>query len=219
MIPRLHVLVGDDELDRPDGPGTARLLLERLGSGVAVHLRARATARRLAGAARDLAAVAAGSGGWCAVNGRLDVALAAGAQAVQLGRGAIDPADARALIDRLGLPLRVGVSVHGAAESVDAAERGAQHLVLGTIFPTPTHPDRPGGGSALIREARDRLDRSGWREVPLLAIGGLGPERVAEALAAGAHGIVVRRAVWSAGDPLGAARALVERLAAEATGR
>lgn len=218
MIPRLHVLVGDDELGRPGGTATARLLLERLGPGVAVHLRARVTARRLAEVARDLAPAAAAGGGWCVVNGRLDVALAADAQAVQLGRDAIDVADARALIERLGRPLRVGVSVHGVAESLGAAERGAQHLVLGTIFSTPTHPGRPGSGTALIREARDRLDRSGWSEVPLLVIGGLGPERVVQALEAGAHGIVVRRAVWSDDDPLAAAGALVERLEAATHG-
>ena len=41
--------------------------------------------------------------------------------------------------------------------------------------------------------------------VPVIAIGGVAPGRVAEALEAGAHGVAVLRGVWRAADPMTAA--------------
>jgi thiamine monophosphate synthase len=49
-------------------------------------------------------------------------------------------------------------------------------------------------------------------ELPLLAIGGVTPGRVAELLDAGAHGVAVLRGVWESPDPGQAVRAYLEAM-------
>lgn len=223
MIPRLHVLVGDREVADRGADRTVARILERLGADVAVHLRTRLPARELYERTAHLARVAERAGGWCVVNGRLDVALAAGAQAVQLGGASIGVAAARRGMRRVvgarspggregPPPLRIGASVHGAEEAGRAVSEGADYLVLGTIFATPSHPARAGAGVgriAAVRAAR----RDGPRR-PLLAIGGIDVDRVREVVEAGADGIVVYRAVWGEPEPIAAAAALRERIEA-----
>lgn len=205
-VPRLHVLVGDEEAARPDFAAIAGRLREAGGPELALHLRLReASDRALFRLAGSLAADARAAGGWCVVNGRPDIALAAGAQAVQLGDTALPPGPVAALARGR---LRIGASVHGEDEALEAVRGGANHLVLGTIHPTPSHPGRPGAGPALVRRVRRALAPLG--PIPVVAIGGIDRPRVAGVLRAGADGIAVRRAVWAARDPVGAARELLE---------
>lgn len=141
------------------------------------------------------------------VGDRVDLALAVGADAVQLPERGLSVAGARAV----ATGLRIGRSVHGVEAAVEAARMGADHLVVGTIFATPSHPDAAPAGTALLGVVRDAL---GSAAPPLFAVGGLTPERVAEALAAGATGVVAMRALWEAGDPARAVerfRAALER--------
>lgn len=226
MIPPLHVLVGDREIGDPEAEQIVARLLERLGADVAVHLRARRPARELYERAAGWARVADGAGGWCVVNGRVDVALAAGARAVQLGRGSIGVRAARRCVERSAPagwsrrpPLRVGASVHGVEEARRTVAEGADYLVLGTIFETPSHPGRPGAGVDRIAAVRSASGTEGAAGPPVLAIGGIDRARVADVLRAGADGIVVYRAVWGAPDPIAAARELRERLAGSTAGR
>ncbi|HYJ78234.1 MAG TPA: thiamine phosphate synthase [Longimicrobiaceae bacterium] len=120
------------------------------------------------------------------VNKRADVALAAGADGVQLGGRSLDPADARRL---LGAGKWVGASVHSAAEARAAAAAGAGFLLAGPVFATPSHPGSEGGGAALIEE----LVRCGR---PVVAIGGVTPARLAALRSAGAAGIAAIRGIW-----------------------
>ena len=89
----------------------------------------------------------------------------------------------------------------------------ADYLVVGTVFATPSHPGRMGAGPELL--ARVQAATS----IPLLAIGGITPERVAEVVAAGASGVAVLSGIWGAAEPgaavLGYLRSLPEGAAAE----
>lgn len=215
-VPRLHAVAGPEEAERAGFPGVVRRLFEACGPRGAVHLRLPdASGRRLFELAEAVEAAASGTGGWCVVNGRPDVALAAGARAVQLGRRAIPVEDAVALV---GGRIAVGASVHGAREAAEAARAGANYLLLGTIYATPSHPGRPGSGPALVRAARRELERAGLGAVPLLAIGGIDASNAPEVRAAGAAGVAVRRAVWAASDPAEAALALLGATAGPAPG-
>lgn len=187
-------------------------ILEACGPRVAVHLRLPGWSdRRLYGLAARSAERAGRTGGWCVVNGRADIALAAGAQGVQLGRTAPPVA---ALRPHLGGRLRVGVSVHGPGEALAAVRDGANFLILGTIFSTPSHPGREGAGPGLVAETAGALRaEAADRILPLVAIGGIDASRVGPVLEAGAVGVAVRRAVWEAGHPAAAARILAERIA------
>ena len=133
----------------------------------------------LAAVVADVVAVTRGSPTRVVVNDRIDVALAAGAAGVHL-RGDSVPVDvARRLLPP---PWLVGKSVHRAAE-VRAAS-GADYMIAGTVFSSPSKP----GAVELI--GIDGLRAIvGSTTVPVLAIGGITPDRIAAVLDAGAAGI------------------------------
>lgn len=137
------------------------------------------------------------------VNDRADVALAAGADGVHLPGDGLPIAAARRLVGGL----LVGRSVHTAEEAGRAADEGADYVLLGTVFPSRSHPGGPTGGLEAVRRARAHC------RVPLVAIGGITAENAASVMEAGAEGVAVISAVLSATDPARAAEAL--RLAVE----
>ena len=204
-VPRLHVVTDDDVLSRPDFPAGAAAMVRAHGERVALHLRSPAgDVRLLHERAAELAPRAKRAGSPLLVNDRADVAMAVGGAGLELGVRSIPVQAARALVgeDRL-----IGYSAHGPEEAASAVMNGADFVLIGTIWETPSHPGRPGSGVALVREAVAVV------EGPVLAIGGVtGPERAAEARRAGAHGVAVVRAVWEATDPVAASEALLEAL-------
>jgi len=212
-VPRLHVLVSEREVASAVALATVRTLL-RDSRSIAIHLRARVPTRELYGLARELAGLAE-AGSWCVVNGRPDVALAASAQAVQLGHAALGVAVVRRLAP-CGGDLRIGASVHRPDEALEAVTDGADYLVVGTVFDTPAHPGAA-AGPALIRTVSEALAGRGSGR-PILAIGGVTADRVAELARAGAHGVVVGRAVWGSTRPVRSARELVEAWAEQGEG-
>ncbi len=146
------------------------------------------------------------------VNDRIDVALAAGADGVHLPEVGLPIAAAR----RLGRPgsFIVGVSVHGADAAGAAARDGADLVVCGPIWPTPSKQGlgEPLGEAALA-QARRAMAGSGTA-TRLYAIGGvIGAAEAEAAVRAGAHGVAVVRAVMAAAEPGAAARALYDAMA------
>jgi len=127
------------------------------------------------------------------------VALAVGAAGVQLGAASLDPQDARRLEPRWW----IGKSVHDLAEAEAARASGADYLLVGPLYGTATHPDREPLGLA-------RLGPIVGLGLPVIAIGGVTPQRVAEVRGAGAYGVAAIRALWDAGDPADAARLMLE---------
>jgi thiamine-phosphate diphosphorylase len=97
----------------------------------------------------------------------------------------------------------VGRSVHTAEEAARAVDEGADFLIVGAIYETPSHPGRPGAGLGLLRAAA-ALGR------PVIAIGGIDPARAAEVRAAGAYGVAAITALWRTADPAAAALALLD---------
>ena len=79
------------------------------------------------------------------VNDRLDVALVAGADGVQLGERGFTVEDARRLLPSGVL---IGRSVHDVAGARPAAKAGADYLLAGHIFDTPSKQGTPGRGLA-----------------------------------------------------------------------
>jgi thiamine-phosphate pyrophosphorylase len=130
------------------------------------------------------------------VNDRVDVALAVGADAVQRTAASLPVEDIRAVA---GARLRVGVSVHGLDEARAAAEAGADWVVFGPVYDTPAK--RPYGPPQGL-PALERVSRA--LSVPVIAIGGITPARVAEVRAAGAFGVAVISAILAADCPGGA---------------
>jgi thiamine-phosphate diphosphorylase len=121
-----------------------------------------------------------------------------GAQGVQLSKDDLTPADVRRVLPHGW----VGCSVHSRDEAASAAKMGADFLVLGTIYPSQSHPGRTPAGLDLIRDVASL-------EIPVIAIGGITPLQVHEVRAAGAYGVAAIRALWHASDPAAAAVAML----------
>jgi thiamine-phosphate pyrophosphorylase len=113
------------------------------------------------------------------VNGRLDVALAAGADGVHLPADGVPVAPLRR---RFGPRLLLGLSTHRVEEVVAAREAGADYVTFGPVYPTPGKEryGAPPGLGALARAAA--------AGIPVYALGGVTLERLAEVAAAGAAG-------------------------------
>lgn len=133
------------------------------------------------------------------VAGRPEIAAGLGAHGVQLRAGDLAPPDARRVMPHGW----IGRSVHSAVEGAEAVEAGADYLVAGSIWETPSHPGRPAMGLGLI-EALVSLGK------PVIAIGGITPDRVGQVKAAGAYGVAAIRALWRATRPDLAAQAMLE---------
>jgi thiamine-phosphate pyrophosphorylase len=198
-LPRLHAITDERIARRPDLSDVARQLAVVGGADLALHARG----RTLSGLEHfELATrLSAYPPSRLFVNDRLDVALAASAAGVQLGHSSLDVDEAR----RLDAGWWIGKSVHDLPEAEAAHASGADYLVVGPVFPTPTHPDRePLGATRLGAIARLGL--------PTIAIGGVTPERISAVRNAGAHGIAAIRALWDVADPASAAGRMLEEL-------
>jgi len=160
--------------------------------------------------AEKLLAVTRAAGAALLINDRLDVAMALSADGVHLTRRSLPPRECREL---LGPERLIGVSCHSLAEVWESVDGGADFVVLGPIFQTPSKAAYgPPLTTAALREARAAVG------LPILAIGGIQETHVGEVMAAGADGIAVISAVMAARDPGQAAAALLAAVAAARRG-
>jgi thiamine-phosphate diphosphorylase len=137
------------------------------------------------------------------VNERADVAMAAGADGVQLGEQALPVAAVRSLV---GPEALIGRSVHSEDGAEEAAADGADFLVVGTMYATRSHPGIVPAGPALLRRIARRC------RLPLIGIGGISPDNVGEVLRAGALGVAVITSVLGASHPGEEARRLKQAM-------
>jgi thiamine-phosphate pyrophosphorylase len=143
------------------------------------------------------------------VNDRLDVALAGGADGVHLGQDDLPLAAARALCRAHGRPdVFIGISTHNEAQAAAAVAGGADYVAIGPIFPTSSkrNPDPVVGVDRLAAICRQS-------PVPIIAIGGITLESVADVVAAGAHGAAIIAAVNQADDIFAAAQSVQQSFA------
>ena len=152
--------------------------------------------------ARDLVRIARGlvdaSPAPVLVNDRADIALAAGAAGVHVG---VDDVPAAALRNVVPADFIIGASV-GSEDEVKWSA-GADYVGIGPVYATSSKPDA--GGAIGIAEFARLAQLTG---LPAVAIGGIDPTNCRDTLGAGAHGVAVIRAIFSAPDPESAARAL-----------
>ena len=200
-LPRLHA-VTNDVICRGADFGIQAAAIAAAGSGVALHARApECNAAQLTVFARRLVALATPAEAAVIVSGRPDIARGIGAQGVQLRAGDLDVADARAVLGEGW----IGRSVHSEEEAEAAAAAGADYLITGTIFESASHPGRPAAGLELIT-------RCAVLGKPIIAIGGMNPERARQAREAGAWGVAAISALWLVDDPYAAAMAMLEAM-------
>lgn len=88
--------------------------------------------------------------------------------------------------------LLCGASAHSLQEARAAQEVGAHYIILGSIFPTASHPEAAPLGLQVLAEAAREVT------IPIYAIGGIDPRNARACLEAGAHGVAAIRAAWNA---------------------
>ncbi len=142
------------------------------------------------------------------VNDYWDVAIEAGADFIHLGQDDLETADLAALRQA---GVRFGVSTHDEAELAKALSVNPDYVALGPIYPTKLKvmPWAPQGLERL------KLWRSKIGALPLVAIGGLTPDRADGAVDAGANSLAVITDFVTAED----ANARVKEWLAWAAGR
>jgi thiamine-phosphate pyrophosphorylase len=206
------------------GRDLVAVVQECLAAGLpAVQVREKdLSAAELAALCRRLREPTRARGALLIVNDRADVALAVGADAVQRTHASLSVADLRGLcsgVREVGLDhgwpapggsrLRVGASVHSLAEAVAAETEGADWIVFGPVYDTASKRQYGAPqGLAKLEHVTSAV------RIPVIAIGGITPDRVAEALAAGAHGVAAISAILSADSPATATKRFLEAIAA-----
>ncbi len=116
------------------------------------------------------------------VNDRADIAAGAGADGVHLTLRSLEAEGIR----RTFAPnFLIGVSTHSHVEARRARDAGADFVVFGPIFPTPSKKEYgPPLGIGKLSEVAHEL-----APIPVLAIGGVSKDNAGECLRAGASGV------------------------------
>jgi thiamine-phosphate pyrophosphorylase len=149
--------------------------------------------------ARRLVGICRAHGVLLIVNDSVDLAIAADADGVHLGRDDPDPRLARA-----ALPGKIiGVSCYGEPRLARAAARlGADYAAIGSVFASGTKPHA--ARAPLENIAQAKADSG----LPVAAIGGITVENAPRAIAAGADMLAVISALFDAADVCAASRAI-----------
>ena len=201
-LPRL-LAFADDRIALLEDLGVRAAAIAAAGPAAGLVARLPAgTTDRLASLAQRFVALATPPMASVFVTGRSDVAAATGAHGLIL-RHADLPHPERSEGPHRSSRLMLLHSIHSVAEGESAAANGADALVVGSIWPTSTHPDRTAAGTGLLRDVVAL-------GLPTFAIGGVTPARAVEAHDAGAWGIAAIMAVWDADEPYAAAMEMLQ---------
>ena len=127
------------------------------------------------------------------VNDRIDVASAVEADGVQLGNASMPIAAARQI---LGAQRCIGVSVHSLAEAQEAQKAGADFIVFGPVYFTPSKASYgPPQGLARLQQIVANIS------LPIYAIGGINQTNIADVKHLGVRGVALISAILGAADP------------------
>jgi thiamine-phosphate diphosphorylase len=117
------------------------------------------------------------------ISSRCDIVLASGAAGVNLPERDIAVADARVL---LGQRL-IGRSVHSLQSALDAERDGADFVIFGPVWASDSHKGVGPAGVEALKAVANAV------RIPVVAIGGVNEDRIAECEAAGAAGYAAIR--------------------------
>jgi thiamine-phosphate pyrophosphorylase len=126
------------------------------------------------------------------VNDRVDLMMALDLDGVHLRSDSLPIHPARKLV---GLQRLIGISTHSVDDVERASQSGADYVVFGPIFDTPSKRSfGPPLGLTLLTDVCRRSS------IPVFAIGGITCERVKDVRQAGAHGVAVIGALLTRDD-------------------
>lgn len=199
---RLYLITDRAASPRPP----VEVVEECLGAGLrAVQLREKdLEVRALLALATPLRELTRHHGARLLINDRADVAMAVAADGVQRTHASLPVAALRGITPPGFL---IGASAHSTAEASEAAAQGADFVVFGPVYDTPSKRRYgPPQGLAALEAAAAATAR------PVVAVGGITPARVPEVLATGAAGVAVIGAIYAAPRPADATKAFLDVL-------
>jgi thiamine-phosphate pyrophosphorylase len=139
------------------------------------------------------------------MNDYLDLALASDADGLHLGQNDLPIKVARKL---LPMDKILGCSTTTVDQAITAESEGADYIAAGSIYSTSSKETAKVVGLERLLQIRQAIS------LPLVAIGGITKDNVAEVLAAGADSVAVISAVLQAESPEEAARQIAARFEA-----
>lgn len=129
------------------------------------------------------------------INDRVDIPVMKQCAGVQLTFHSVGSADVSSFFPEMV----IGQSIHSTEEAGSISADEVDFLLYGHIYNSRSKPGKlPKGLWGLKSTIADA-------SVPVIAIGGITPERTKEVIGAGAAGIAVMSGIWQAGDPVGTA--------------
>jgi thiamine-phosphate pyrophosphorylase len=143
------------------------------------------------------------------VNDSLEIALAVGADGLNIGREDLPVVEARRL---LPIDSLLGVSARTVGEARAAQAAGADYLGVGSVYPTGTKTDAEVIGLAHLKKIKQSV------ALPVVAIGGINKDNLSDVIKAGADAAAVISAVMDAEDIEKATRQLVKIIKGEKRG-
>ncbi len=140
------------------------------------------------------------------VDDNLDIALACDADGLHIGQNDMPAAQARQL---LGPDKILGVSAQTTRQAVAACQDGADYLGVGAVFPTGTKTDAVEVPLDTLKAITASVD------IPVVAIGGIGADNIAQLSGTGIAGAAVVSAIFAQEDIKKAAANLRQLIAKE----
>jgi thiamine-phosphate pyrophosphorylase len=138
------------------------------------------------------------------INDRVDVALAADADGVQVGQASMPVATVREL---LGPGKVIGASTHSLREAKDAEQSGADFILFGPVYFTASKAGY--GAPQGLQSLKTIVDNT---SLPVYAIGGIKPENIESTKTTGIRGVALISAVMSADNPKEATEKILRHL-------
>ena len=133
------------------------------------------------------------------INDNVELAASIGADGVHVGQSDMAAGAAR---EKLGPDRIIGVSARSVEEALEAQGQGADYLGVGAVFPTGSKADAVEVDHQVLKEICSAV------EIPVIAIGGIGRDNVAQLKGSGICGIAVISAIFAQNDIEAAAREL-----------
>lgn len=138
------------------------------------------------------------------INDRIDVALAADATGVHLGNASLPVAEARRL---LGSQYQIGVSTHSLPDAKAAQTAGADFIVFGPVYYTPSKASY--GPPQGLKELKKILENV---SLPVYAIGGIKADNAKKTMTLGCAGVALISEIMGAKDPKSSTERLIQLL-------
>lgn len=125
------------------------------------------------------------------INDNVEIAAQIDADGVHVGQSDMEAGDVR---EKLGPDKIIGVSAQTVEQALLAQKMGADYLGVGAVFHTGSKADADDVSHDTLRAICEAVD------IPVIAIGGIGPENVMQLSGSGICGIAVISALFAQPD-------------------